>query len=298
MYSKEKDSLDKKVANDIRGWVDQCTLNGMGRSGPFINGIWEREDERARTLCRYFWETTIDLALKGQGKLTTQDLELIERSAKEVIESELSQAKTVTFDWVRRATPNLESFYTEKYEKARQRYHDDFERELTIRTGLAEIEGVKTTLAELPSSAIIEKEFAFVSDDELRNICKRDYEEIQRVQIAGAHKATIILSGSLTEALLLNALQVDETKAKSSSKAASGPLTRWDFHDLLQVAIDMGLLNPGVTDLAKGIKDYRNLIHPGREVRTKFHVGSEEATIARQFVEIVIRDLNTKSESR
>src|SRR4030095_7334525 len=193
MHSREKDSLDRKVAKDIGMWAGECSMKGSLMSGAFLEGVWEREEERARNLCRYFWETAINLALKRQGKLTTKDLQSIERSAKEVIESELSQAKTVTFDWVRRAMPNLESFYTDKYEKARQDYRDDFERELTIRTGLAEIEGVKTTPAEIPSAALIEKDFAFVTDDELRKICERDYEEVQRVQIAGAHKATIVL---------------------------------------------------------------------------------------------------------
>jgi hypothetical protein len=291
MYSKEKDSLDQRVAKDIGMWAGECSMKGSLMSGAFLEGIWEREEERARTLCRYFWETAVNLALKGQSKLTAPDLKLIELSAKEVIESELSQSKTATFDWVNRAMPNLAPFYTDKYEKARQSYRDDFERELTIRTGLAEIEGVKTTPTEIPSSAIIEKDFGFVSDDELRKICKRDYEEIQRVQIAGAHKATIVLCGSLTEALLLDSLQSDEAKARASAKAISKPLTNWDLHDLLDVAIDVGLINAGASVLVKGIKDYRNLIHPGKEVRTKFHVGVEEAAIFRQFLELIIRDL-------
>ena len=112
MYSKEKDSLDKKVTKDIQIWAGQCSMKGMLTSGGFLEGVWEREEERARKLCRTYWETAIDLAVKQNGKLATQDIELIERSAQEVIESELAQAKTTTFDWVNRAMPNLESLFT------------------------------------------------------------------------------------------------------------------------------------------------------------------------------------------
>jgi hypothetical protein len=53
----------------------------------------------------------------------------------------------------------------------------------------------------------------------------------------------------------------------------------------------IGSFNPGAAVLVKAVKDYRNLVHPGKEVRTKFHVGAEEAAISRQFLEVVIRDL-------
>jgi len=291
MYSKEKDSLDRRVAKDIEMWANQCAQRGMLTSSGFLEGLWEREEERACKLCRYFWDTAIELVLRQNQKLKKESVELIRKNAHNVIESELGKTKTTILDWVNRAMPNLESFYTDKCESARQSYRDDLERELTIRTGLADIEGVKTTPVEIPSSAIIENDFVFVSDDELRKICKRDYEEVQRVQVAGAHKATIVLCGSLTEALLLDSLQKDEARAKASTKAISKPLTHWDLHDLLEVAIDVGLINTGASVLVKGIKDYRNLIHPGKEIRTKFHVGAEEAAISRQILEIVIRDL-------
>lgn len=291
MYSKEKESLDKKVANDIKTWADQCSLNGVLRSGIFIKGVWEREEERAKTLCRHYWENAIDLALRQKGKLAAADVEDIKAGAHEIVAAELEQAKCITTDWIRKGGGPNKAFYDQQYEGAKRTLYDDLERELTIRTGLADIEGVKTTPAEIPSSAIIEKDFAFVSDDELRKICKRDYEEIQRVQIAKAHKATIVLCGSLTEALLLDSLQSDEAKVRASAKAISRPLTTWDLHNLLEVAIDMGLINAGASVLVKGIQDYRNLIHPGKEVRTKFHVGVEEAAISRQFLELIVRDL-------
>jgi hypothetical protein len=134
----------------------------------------------------------------------------------------------------------------------------------------------------LPTSTLIENDFVFVSDYSLRTICKRDYEEVQRVQIAGAHKATIVLCGSLTEALLLDALQKSEAKAASSSKAASGPLTRWSLHDLLEVSVDLGLMTPGSVVLAKGLQDYVMLFIREKRFAQSFMSVAEEAIISRQ----------------
>jgi len=270
---KEKDALDRAVADDLQAWASQCAIRGHGTSTVLLDGVWEREKKRARHLCECFWNTAIDLALKQNHTLTADDEQTIRQAAEKVIETELSQAKANISDWVKRTMPDLESHYNEHYVRASEAFRVDLEREFTIRRGLAEISVAKATPLELPHSTLIEKDFAFVSDDDLRRICKRDYEEVQRVQLAGAHKATIILSGSLTEALLLDALLKDENKSSESPKAASGPLAKWDLHDLLEVAIDLGLINAGAAVLAKGIKDYRNLIHPGKEIRTKFHVG-------------------------
>jgi hypothetical protein len=297
VYLKEKDALDRTIAADLQVWANQCAIDGHGTSTILLDGIWEREEKRARHLCERFWNTAIDLALKQNHTLTANDEQTIRQAAEKIIETELSQAKASISDWVKRTMPSLDSHYNEHYVKARRAYRGDLEREFTIRRGLAEISAAKAVPLELTRSTLVEKDFAFISDDDLRRICKRDYEEVQRVQIAEAHKATMILCGSLTEALLLDALQKNDAKATSSPKAASGPLTKWSLHDLLEVSVDLGLINPGSVALAKGIQDYRNLIHPGREIRTRFHVGAEEATISRQFLELVIRDLSRTSTS-
>lgn len=291
MYSKEKDSLDQGVVQDIRMWADECSLMGMGTSSILLNGVWEREEQRVRKLCRYFWETLMDLIIKQKGTVGAKDIETIRAAGQEILDIEVGQAKDTMLHWISRTMRDQEPHYLQKIEEAKKNFIKDLERELTIRRGMLELGGVKTSPAEIPRSTLIEKDFSFISSGDLRQICERDYEEIQRVQIAGAHKATVVMSGSLTEAVLLNALLSDEPKAKASSKSASKPLEKWDLHELLEVAIDIGLVNPGASVLVKAIKDYRNLIHPGKEVRSKFVVGAEEAAISRQFLDLVIRDL-------
>ena len=46
--------------------------------------------------------------------------------------------------------------------------------------------------------------------------------------------------------------------------------------------------------MANGIKKYRNLVHPGKVIRLRFHVGAEEAAISKKLLDHVIRDLSDK----
>jgi hypothetical protein len=54
----------------------------------------------------------------------------------------------------------------------------------------------------------------------------------------------------------------------------------------------MKLVTPGVEKLSHSIREYRNLIHPGNEVRNQLHFDAEEARIALEVLSIVHRDLS------
>jgi hypothetical protein len=146
-----------------------------------------------------------------------------------------------------------------------------------------------------PEAKQIEKEdFSFVVDTELREIIERDYEEVQKVKNANAPKAAIVLSGSIIEALLLEALLKDASATKASAKApGENDLTKWTLNNLIEVAQDLGKIKDDTTRLTGVVKDYRNLIHPGKEIRIKLKPKPEEAEIAFQVLKKVIRDLKT-----
>lgn len=42
---------------------------------------------------------------------------------------------------------------------------------------------------------------------------------------------------------------------------------------------------------AHSVREYRNLVHPGREVRENLSFGREEAAIALEVLRILVRDL-------
>jgi len=148
---------------------------------------------------------------------------------------------------------------------------------------------------EQPTSIPVteERHFAFVSDSALRKIIERDYVEIQKAFISQCWKSVIILCGGAIEAILLDLLVSDETAAKAAKSAPKNPdITRWDLADLIKVAVELTLVSESVEKLSNPIREYRNLVHPGNELRNKLRFGAEEARIAFEVLNIVHRDLS------
>jgi len=139
------------------------------------------------------------------------------------------------------------------------------------------------------------RDFSFMKDTELRMIIERDYSEIRRAYSSQCWKSVIILSGSTIEAILVDLLLIHKTKAIAAVKAPNNnksDITKWDLVSLIEVSVELGLVSSGVEKLSHSVREYRNLIHPGNEVRNKLTFGSEEAKIALEVLHIVHRDLS------
>ena len=152
---------------------------------------------------------------------------------------------------------------------------------------------LQTVFEESTNVPVTEKrEFKFVNDSDLRSIIERDYEEIQRAFIAGCWKSVIILCGGSIEAILTDLFLVNKTAALSAKSAPkSNDITRWDLSGLIDVAVELKLVSTGVQKLSHPLREYRNLVHPGNEIRNKLRFGTEEAKIAVEVVHILHRDL-------
>lgn len=148
---------------------------------------------------------------------------------------------------------------------------------------------------EQPSDTPIteSRQFAFISDINIRKIIERDYDEIQRAYISKCWKSVIILCGGTIEAILTDLLISYDTKAKQAKSAPNKTdISRWDLSDLINVAVEIQLVSVGVEKLSHPIREYRNLVHPGNEIRNKLKFDAEEAKIALEVLHIVHRDLS------
>ena len=111
------------------------------------------------------------------------------------------------------------------------------------------------------------REFGFIRDAALRSILERDYREIQAAYIAKCWKSVIILSGGAIEAIVAGILSANASSATSATKAPRNPdITAWDLNDLINVAVELGLITPGVEKLSHSVREYRNLVHPGMKL--------------------------------
>ncbi len=163
-----------------------------------------------------------------------------------------------------------------------------------IRSYLSRVLGrLKSAIDEPPDTPITEtRDFSFLHNCELRNIIERDFSEIQRASSSGCWKSVIILCGGSIEAVLADLLMDNPVQAMASTKAPNKKdITRWGFSDLIAVCVDLKLVTKGVEKLSHPIREYRNLVHPGIELREKLDFHAEEARIAVEVLNIVLRDL-------
>lgn len=143
-------------------------------------------------------------------------------------------------------------------------------------------------------------DFSFITDPDLRSIIERDYEEIQRCLASEAYKAATVMCGSVMEALLLDALLMDEAKARRSPKAPKDKkgeviknFGRWALNSMIEVTVDLGIIPKetlGFTSHA--VREHRNLIHPAVETRKKIAPEKEEANAARAALDLIIKNLS------
>lgn len=137
------------------------------------------------------------------------------------------------------------------------------------------------------------RNFPFVKNSDLQAVLTRDYSEIQRAYISKCWKSVIILCGGLIEAILTDLLLENKTLSLSSSnKPKENDITRWGLSDLINVSVDIKLVSSGIEKLSHAIREYRNLIHPGVEIRKNLKFDAEEARIAIEVLNILYRDLS------
>jgi hypothetical protein len=119
-------------------------------------------------------------------------------------------------------------------------------------------------------------DLGFITNKKLRYILARDINELNIASAQGLDKLTktcIILSGSIAEALLLNSLT--HRKKAALATATSLPqkppnnMEEWDLNEMVTVASKMSppLLPEDTIAGATQLRKWRNLIHPGRELR-------------------------------
>jgi len=129
------------------------------------------------------------------------------------------------------------------------------------------------------------RSFSFIKDADLRQIIERDYKELALVLFpGGAWKSTVIMAGSILEAILFDVLAADpatRTKAQASPVAPKGPMEDWRLEYLIKVAADIGVL-PAKRALTfdQVLRDYRNFVHPKKEVRSGHPCREGEAQLA------------------
>jgi hypothetical protein len=128
--------------------------------------------------------------------------------------------------------------------------------------------------------------FDFITDEALRASLVSDHRELEQCLTTESWKAAHVLAGSIVEAVLVDSLIVAGQKTPDP--------TTLGLADLIVTAKKAGLLTQKTADLSSAVKNFRNLIHPGRAKRLGETVDGDSARVGNALVGMIVRDVATQ----
>ncbi len=134
-------------------------------------------------------------------------------------------------------------------------------------------------------------EFEFMSSDEFRSVLEADRKEMNVCFESRAWKAVHVLAGSIVEAILAD--YVIAEKYIASDKAS-----REGLADIIRILRERDAISSTLADLCSAIKNYRNLVHPGRSIRTQDSVDEHSARVAVSLVEMILKEVSEKRQAK
>ena len=133
------------------------------------------------------------------------------------------------------------------------------------------------------------RQFEFVHDAELRPVLERTYAESHDALERGEFARSLVLSCSILEAVLTDALG----HARTAPDGAPGErVADWSFERRIEAAESAGLIRGGCARLPPVARRYRDLTDGKGEPRADAAVSEREARIAAQVLRVVMRDLD------
>lgn len=136
-----------------------------------------------------------------------------------------------------------------------------------------------------------------IADSDIRELVQRDLKECAISVVFHQDKSATVLCGSIAEAVLYSRIiekgieKYDITSISHSKRASSYPTKEMGLNEMLFVAKSEGLLDKNSYHLGHYIRDYRNIIHPAKEIRMLQDVTHENVVTMWNVLKRLIFDL-------
>jgi hypothetical protein len=164
-------------------------------------------------------------------------------------------------------------------------------------TGANPIEVIRDLLAKCNDEAPHPKtpDLPFLNDTALTASLRTDLDQANRAFENGHWKSATVMAGAVLEALLLWMLRPPWSsrvgEVVKRHQISNSP-DNWKLSQYISVAGDTKMIDDETRKQCEQCKDFRNLIHPGREIRLKRKVTRAHALGALAAVEFVIDRLS------
>lgn len=139
-----------------------------------------------------------------------------------------------------------------------------------------------------------------VGNPEMRDILARRWAECAKCVNADAHLAAIVMMGGLLEALFVaRANKMPDKTALISAKNAPKDQTtgktinyqEWMLDTYIKVGFELKWITESAKDVADKLKEYRNFVHPAKELRYGVTLGLNDSSIFWQVTKALARQL-------
>ena len=145
---------------------------------------------------------------------------------------------------------------------------------------------------------LVDIDVSFMQDDQLRNIVVNDFTEAQRSYYADAPKSAALLCGAVIEGMLLDVLHrpkvEEDERFVAFLKERNWKEINWDRTSLtvfLGLAQALKRIRPTTFNMAEGIRDFRDTVHPAAEARSESRAGVRDASLLLEIVQLLADDL-------
>lgn len=123
-------------------------------------------------------------------------------------------------------------------------------------------------------------------------------EEARKALNTGAYLSVIFLCGSVLEGVLFGTAQKYPAKFNCSSASPKDkdgkakPFKEWTLAELIDVSCEIGFLEKDTKIFSHGLRDFRNYIHPYKQLQSNFNPDEHTAKICFQVLKAALASVS------
>ena len=135
-----------------------------------------------------------------------------------------------------------------------------------------------------------------IKDNKINNIFIRDYNELVYNYLSNQSKTVVLMSGTIIELLLLYILEFNNiVKYSVGANGRNKKVEEMDISEMLEVCTQEKLIHNAPQKFIDGMRNFRNFIHPGKELREKnLDIDKQTVDLSMSMVRWLIMTLDLK----
>lgn len=135
-----------------------------------------------------------------------------------------------------------------------------------------------------------------IKNQKVKDIFIRDYNELVYNYLSNQSKTVVLMSGTIIELLLLYILELNSiSKYNVGSKSKNKKIEEMDISEMLEVCTSEKLIHNAPKKFIDGMKNFRNFVHPGKEMREKLlEIDKQTVDLLMSIVRWLILTLDLK----